>query len=75
MIEREPQMPAGWLITLDDRGRRRGFLAGIKDVQEAKLWVMKIVPDAREVRADPLPHGLEEYGLLKGQIIESTSPN
>ena len=60
---------------MDDRGRRRGFLAGIADLQTAKLWVMQMVPDARDVRADPLPHALEEYGLLKGQIIESTAPN
>jgi hypothetical protein len=75
MIEREPQTPEGWLITLDDRGRRRGFLAGIADLQTAKLWVMQMVPGGRDIRADPLPLGLEKYGLLKGQIIESTSPN
>src|SRR3954469_13095436 len=63
MIEREPQMPEGWLITLDDRGRRRGFLAGIADLQAAKLWVMQMVPDARDVRADPLPYALEEYAV------------
>jgi len=65
-------MPDGWMISFVDRGRRRGFLVGISDVLGARLGVLQIAPDAANIRLDPLPHRLDKYGLVKGQILETT---
>jgi hypothetical protein len=65
-------MSEGWRITVVDDGRIRVFLARIADLESARSWVMEMVPDASDVRVDPLAGGFGKYNLLDGQIIEST---